>query len=59
MTIKGSNRRKHLELVCAWTELSDLVTDCAPTGRLAERIEPSGVAVHVAEPAVQDETVSG
>ena len=30
-----------------------------PTGRLAERIESSGVVVHVAEPAVQDETVSG
>ena len=38
--------RRHLELVCPISHLTDLVTDRAPEGPLAEALAGAGVAVH-------------
>jgi DeoR/GlpR family transcriptional regulator of sugar metabolism len=40
--------RKHLEVVCSWAELSDLVTDRMPEGELERRVAAGKVSLHVA-----------
>jgi DeoR/GlpR family transcriptional regulator of sugar metabolism len=40
--------RKHLEVVCSWADLSDLVTDRMPEGELAQRLRAEKVGLHVA-----------
>lgn len=40
--------RKHLEVVCSWADLSDLVTDRPPEGELGRRIAAGKVEAHIA-----------
>lgn len=43
--------RRCLELVCTLGQITDLVCDRAPEGKIAERLTAAGVAVHRHEPA--------
>lgn len=48
--------RRHLELVCPLTRLSDVVTDRHPEGDLAVRLALGGVTLHVAPRVSQVDT---
>lgn len=43
--------RRHLEIVCSWRDLTDLVLDRPPPRALTEALQQAGVVVHVADPA--------
>jgi DeoR/GlpR family transcriptional regulator of sugar metabolism len=40
--------RRHLEIVCPWAELSDLVTDRSPDGELGKKMLAEQVEIHIA-----------
>jgi DeoR/GlpR family transcriptional regulator of sugar metabolism len=41
--------RSHLEVVCPWENLTDLITDRRPEETLAERVEHGGTRLHVTD----------